>query len=150
MTADPMPAREGGSTSMMDSVAGVDTSPMPEPHEQHLGDDDRPVGGVGVDAAGDPRHRAEADESADDDGAGADAWCSSPPQTEPIAIDSATGRIRRPVSSGLNPRNTWKYWVMRKMSLRRQKKVTVTDVLAALIGDRQKSVMSSMGWWAAC
>ena len=32
---------------------------------------------------------------------------SSPPQIEPIAIESATGRIRRPVSSGLNPRNTW-------------------------------------------
>jgi hypothetical protein len=31
LTAEPMPAREGGSTSMMDSVAGVDTNPMPSP-----------------------------------------------------------------------------------------------------------------------
>src|SRR4029077_16456605 len=31
LTADPTPARAGGSTSRIDSVAGVETSPMPRP-----------------------------------------------------------------------------------------------------------------------
>ena len=31
LTAEPIPARAGGSTSMMDSVAGVETRPMPRP-----------------------------------------------------------------------------------------------------------------------
>ena len=73
LTAEPTPARAGGSTCMIDSVAGVLTSPRPRPIITICGTIDGGVGDVDLDRRDPEERRAEQRQAGADDGLGADA-----------------------------------------------------------------------------
>ena len=65
--------------------------------------------------------------------------------TEATAIEIATGIVRTPASSGLYPRISWKYWVMRNTKPNSAKNAAVIDTLAAVKRRLRKIRTGSIG-----
>ena len=123
LTADPTPARAGGSTSRIDSVAGVEISPMPRPIITICGTITVVYGvatpEVEIHRNAEPNSTIPVVTTILVPMRGA----SAAPTTDATAIDNATGRIRAPVDNVPNPRTNWKYCVTRKMKPNKAKKV---------------------------
>ena len=100
LTAEPTPARAGGSTSRIDSVAGVEIRPMPRPISTICGTItvayDASTATVEIHRNAAPNSTSPVVTTTLVPIRGA----SSAPTTEATAMLSATGRIRAPVESG--------------------------------------------------
>src|SRR5580765_6430861 len=144
-TALPTPARAGGSTSRIDSVAGVEISPMPRPISTICGTItwayDVLTDAVEIQRNAVPKSTMPVVTTTLVPIRGA----SAAPTTDATAMLSATGRMRAPVERVPKPRTNWKYWVTRKMKPNRAKNVIVTAPLAALKRRSLKRVTSSIG-----
>jgi hypothetical protein len=145
LTADPTPARDGGSTSRIDSVAGVEMNPMPSPIITICGTItavyDVSTSTLAIQRNALPNSTSPVVTTARVPIRGA----SIAPITEATAMDSATGRMRAPVDRVPQPRMNCMYWVIRKMKPNSAKKVTVTAPLAALKRASLNRVTSSIG-----
>src|SRR5262249_3516464 len=67
------------------------------------------------------------------------------PATDATPTETATGSSRTPVDSGLEPRTTWKYWVIRKMNPSSAKNASATETLAAVNRGLRNSRTSIIG-----
>jgi len=101
LTADPTPARAGGKTSRMDSVAGVEISPIPSPMRTIWGtmtqEYDVSTAAVEIQANATPKRTIPVVTTTLVPHRGA----RRAPTTEATAMLSATGRVRTPADSVL-------------------------------------------------
>ena len=137
-----------GRTSMIDSVAGVEISPMPSPMSTICGTIVA-LYDVSTSRSTDPGHRRAEEGQARRHHARVPTRGASCRRRPTRCDRDRDRRIRAPVESGPKPRTTWKYCVIRKMKPDSAKNVTVTAPLAALNRRSANRLTSSIGCFGA-